>query len=108
MPVVMKKIPGPARRPAPPVMFRWLVALMAFFVTGVLVSRFFGLHPDNTYYWFFPVVVSTVVWGGVGILRLMFYFLQHIQADAWDRRREEKILQETRRGRRALQILSAE
>lgn len=108
MPVVMKKIPEPAWRPAPPVMFRWLVALMAFLVTGVLVSRFFSLHPDNTYYWFFPVVVSTVVWGGLGILRLMFYFLQHIQANAWDRRREEKILQETRRGRRALQILSAE
>lgn len=105
MPVMMKSIPGPAWRPIPPVMSRWLMMLMLLLVTDILVSRITGSSSDDMFFW---VIVLTLVWVGLVMLRLMFYFLQHIQANAWDRRREEKILQETRRGRRALQILSAE
>ncbi len=39
--------------------------------------------------------------------RLAIYLMQQIQANAWDSRREQVILQEVRRGRRALQILAA-
>ncbi|MTH48742.1 hypothetical protein [Intestinirhabdus alba] len=48
-----------------------------------------------------------VVWMLAGSLRLVVYLLYHVSANAWDRRREAWILAETRKSRRAFQILSA-
>ncbi|MBM7354593.1 hypothetical protein [Lelliottia amnigena] len=46
-----------------------------------------------------------LIWFLVFFLRALFWLFQHNQADGWDRRRKETLLRETRRGRRALQIL---
>ncbi|MEX0551281.1 hypothetical protein [Raoultella terrigena] len=46
-----------------------------------------------------------LVWLLVFVLRVLFWLFQHNHADGWDRKREETLLRETRRGRRGLQIL---
>lgn len=50
--------------------------------------------------------VPAFIWSLVASVRWLFFITQYIRADARNKRREEVILQETRRGRRALQILS--
>ncbi|WP_233599348.1 hypothetical protein [Erwinia sp. JUb26] len=70
-------------------------------IAGLAVER----QGEGTKFWIlFPTAIM-LVWSLVFILRLLFWLFQHNYADGWDRRREETLLLETRRGRRALQIL---
>ncbi len=61
---------------------------------------------NGPYFWGLACGVPAFIWSLVGSVRWLVFITQHIRADAWNQRREEVILQETRRGRRALQILS--
>ncbi|PVZ79405.1 hypothetical protein C9426_33730 [Serratia sp. S1B] len=70
--------------------------------------RFLGKFLEENAFWWFAIGVPVVLWGALMGFRLAIYTMQLIQANAWDQRREAVILQETRRGRRALQILAAE
>jgi len=70
--------------------------------------RFLGKLLGNTEFWWFAIGIPVVFWLILMGLRLAIYLMQQIQANAWDKRREQVILQEVRRGRRALQILSAQ
>jgi hypothetical protein len=70
--------------------------------------RFLGKLVGETTFWWFAIGIPVVVWTVLMGFRLAVYMMQQIHANAWDQRREQVILQEVRRGRRALQILAAE
>lgn len=70
--------------------------------------RFLGKLVGETSFWWFAICIPVVVWTVLMGFRLALYMMQQIHANAWDQRREQVILQEVRRGRRALQILAAE
>ncbi|MRS16351.1 hypothetical protein GJV06_15810 [Enterobacteriaceae bacterium RIT691] len=70
--------------------------------------RYFGGISGGREFWLFSVGVPSVFWLVLMVCRQTVYLLEGIHANAWDTRREEVILQETRRGRRALQILGVE
>ncbi len=61
---------------------------------------------NGPHFWGLACGVPAFIWSLVASVRWLFFITQYIRADAWNKRREEVILQETRRGRRALQILS--
>lgn len=105
MPVELNRIPAPARRPEKPVSRRWLKWLMGLIIVGSLFSWFSGQLTRSPGFWLFAIVLPASLWLIAAWARGMIYFLGHIQANAWDRSREELILKEVRRGRRALQIL---
>ena len=108
MPVKLNTIPGPASRPARPKPLRWLSALICLIAAGILLMRFLGRLVGETSFWWFAIGVPAVFWSTLMGFRLAVYMMQQIQANAWDQRREQVILQEVRRGRRALQILFAD
>lgn len=108
MPVQIKNIPGPSSRPAPPKLLRWLAALVCMVVTGILLMRLLGKYIGNDTFWWFATGVPLGGWSIIVFFRLSVFGLRHIRANAYDRRREQYILKQVRRGRRALQILSAE
>ncbi|MTH48850.1 hypothetical protein [Intestinirhabdus alba] len=72
---------------------------------GGLWACFSGLPVKSAKFWFFSVGIPALLWLVVASCREMFYLFGQAYANAWDRRREEAILKEVRRGRRALQIL---
>ncbi len=108
MPVKLTTIPGPSLRPSPPTPLRWLIVLLGVIAAGILLMRFLGKLLGNTEFWWFAIGIPVVFWVVLMGFRLAIYLMQQIQANAWDSRREQVILQEVRRGRRALQILAAE
>lgn len=108
MPVNLNTIPGPALRPLPPKPLRWLSTLVGLIATGILLMRFLGKLVGETSFWWFAIGIPVLFWVVLMGFRLTVYIMQQIHANAWDKRREQVILQEVRRGRRALQILAAE
>ena len=107
MPVNLDTIPAPYLRPTPPKPLLWLAALVCLVATGILLMRLLGkLVSENTFWWF-AMGIPAMVWLVLMGIRMAVYMIQQIKANAWDKRREQVILQEVRRGRRALQILAA-
>lgn len=108
MPVNLQSIPAPSLRPAPPRALRWLGALAGFIASGILLMRFLGKLVGETSFWWFAIGIPLLFWVVLLGLRLTVYMMQQIHANAWDKRREQFVLQEVRRGRRALQVLAAD
>ncbi|MDK9355127.1 hypothetical protein QQF54_00210 [Lelliottia sp. V106_10] len=108
MPVTLKKIPPLSWRPAPPKSVRWFGTLLCLLVIGAFISRLLEKITGNDHFWVITTAIPAGGWAIVAFIRLTVYLLQDIYASAWDRRREECILQEVRRGRRALQVLATE
>lgn len=105
MPVNLKIIPPAARRPTPIHFGNWLSALGGLVVVAAIVGLSFDRQGESTKLWLlFPLVIM-LVWLLMFVLRALFWLFRHYYANGWDRRCEEIILCETRRGRRALQIL---
>ncbi|EPF0312924.1 hypothetical protein BWZ29_09750 [Enterobacter cancerogenus] len=105
MPVNLKIIPPAALRPAPIHFGYWFSALGALVVVAAIAGLAFDRQGESIKLLiFFPVTIM-LVWLLVFVLRVLFWLFQHNHANGWDRRREEILLRETRRGRRALQIL---
>ncbi|MEB7276925.1 hypothetical protein NEN81_00980 [Enterobacter asburiae] len=104
MPVDLKNIPEPSVRPAPPKFVRALMVLIILIGLSITLSRLFT---GNNNVWF-SVIVPTVIIGGVIFVRFINYQVQQLVANSHDMLREKTIIQEVRRGRRALQILFAE
>lgn len=108
MPVRLNTIPDAESYPAPPARIKWLSALLLMLSVGVAITSLFASDE----------LAKTARISGAGLRcaclylvagcfsSLVVFITQYIRADAWNKRREEVILQETRRGRRALQILS--
>ena len=103
MPVEIKKIPEPSPRPAQPNISRWLTALISMMAIGILLM----LLLENNF-WRFTACIPVGLWGILLFSRMIIFLIGHIWANAYDRCREQYILKEVRRGRRALQILAAE
>lgn len=108
MPVKIKKIPGPSPRPAPPKKIRWLATLACMVATGILLMRLLGKHVESGMFWWLAIGIPLGAWSIIAFFRVSVFGLRHLQADAYDTQREKYILMQVRRGRRALQILSAE
>lgn len=105
MPVNLKIIPPAAWRPNPIHFGYWFSALVVLVVVASIAGQAFDQQEEGTNFWIlFPGSVM-LIWFLVFFLRALFWLFQHNQADGWDRRRKETLLRETRRGRRALQIL---
>jgi len=105
MPVNLKIIPPAAWRPNPIYFGYWFSALVVLVVVASIAGQAFDQQEEGTNFWIlFPCTVM-LIWFLVFFLRALFWLFQHNQADGWDRRRKETLLRETRRGRRALQIL---
>lgn len=107
MPVNLNTIPAPYLRPTPPKPLSWLAALACLVATGILLMRLMGKLVSENSFWWFAIGIPVMVWLVLMGIRMAIYMMQQIQANAWDKRREQVILQEVRRGRRALQILAA-
>jgi len=69
--------------------------------------RIFGRYVENLYFWKFALGLPIVVWGILFASCLFLWALQDSKANAFDKRREQWIIRETRRARRALQVLNA-
>ncbi|EDX31989.1 conserved hypothetical protein [Escherichia coli B171] len=109
MPVRLNTIPDAESYPAPPARIKWLSALLLMLFVGVAITSLFAsdeLAKNGPHFWGLACGVPAFIWSLVASVRWLFFITQYIRADAWNKRREEVILQETRRGRRALQILS--
>ncbi|NWA43010.1 hypothetical protein HX889_35710 [Pseudomonas reactans] len=106
MPVNLDTIPAPYLRPTPPKPLRWLAALVCLVATGILLMRLLGKLVGDATFWWFAMGIPVIFWLVLMGIRMAIYMMQQIQANAWDKRREQVILQEVQRGRRALQILA--
>ena len=107
MPVNLKIIPPAAWRPAPIRFGYWFSALGALVVVAAVTGLALDQRGESTKLWILFAVAIMLVWLLVFVLRVLFWLFQHNNSDGWDSRREETLLWETRRGRRALQILHA-
>ena len=105
MPVNLKIIPPAAWRPIPIHFGYWFSALGALVVVAAIAGLAFDRQVESTKLWILLPVIIMLVWLLVFALRVLFWLFQHNHANGWDRRREETLLRETRRGLRALQIL---
>ncbi|ELL6538027.1 hypothetical protein Q4X31_002694 [Salmonella enterica] len=109
MPVRLNTIPEAESYPEPPARVKWLAALLLLLSAGVALTSFFSgdeLAKNGPYFWGLSCGVPAFIWSLAASVRWLVFMTQHIRAEAWNQRREAVILQETRRERRALQILS--
>ncbi|OXM29458.1 hypothetical protein [Salmonella enterica] len=109
MPVRLNTIPEPKLYPAPPARIKWLAALLLLLSIGVAITSLFvsdELAKNGPYFWGLACGIPVFLWSLAGSVRWLVFMTQHVRADAWNQRREAFILQETRRGRRALQVLA--
>lgn len=76
----------------------------------VLVSVFLPFRNEfainGWYFWGAVSSISIFIWSLAVSVYWLVFITQCIRVDAWNKRREEVVLRETQRGRRALQILN--
>ena len=106
MPYSLKHPPECYPRPEPPKTSRWFAVLAAMLVISVILMRIFGRYIDTRHFWLIAVGTPAVVWIVSFGFRVWIWSLQDSKANGFDRRREQWILSETRRARRALQVLN--
>lgn len=106
MPVKLNAVPAPVTPPDKPSSQCWLKCLAGLLAVCCLYFYFSGQRMNSPGFWLFAVVAPVSLWGIAAWVRGMIYLLGYIRANAWNRNREEFILGELRRGRRALQILN--
>lgn len=73
---------------------------------SVLLMRIFGRHIESQSFWLIALGVPAALWSAVAGGRLTIWMLKDMKANGFDKCREAWILSETRRTRRALQILN--
>ncbi|WP_336698018.1 hypothetical protein [Pantoea dispersa] len=102
----LKRLPECYPRPVTPKKTRWIAVLVAMLVISVILMRIFGRYIDNSHFWMLTIGTPLVVWIVCFTIRMWAWSLQDSKANGFDRRREQWILSETRRTRRALQVLN--
>jgi len=102
----LKHLPECYLRPVPPKTSRWFAVLVAMLVINVILMRIFGRYIDNRHFWSIAIGTPVVIWIVCFTIRMWAWSLQDSKANGFDRRREQWILSETRRTRRALQVLN--
>lgn len=106
MPYSLKHLPECYPRPVAPKKTRWIAVLVAMLIISVIFMRIFGRYIDNNHFWMLAIGTPLVVWIVCFTIRMWAWSLQDSKANGFDRRREQWILGETRRARRALQVLN--
>ncbi|MFC0224914.1 hypothetical protein [Serratia aquatilis] len=110
MPVRLDRLPGLAPRPAPIRWRRWLGVFPCFLLVGVMATALRGgesVGRQPLLYWLLALGIPSLFWGLLVAGRWLVYAGQHLVADGWDERRWQVLLQQTRQGRRSLQVLAA-
>ena len=107
MPYTLKHLPERYPRPKPLKFSRWLVALVVMLSVSIIIMRIFGHYVENLYFWRLALGFPVALWSVLLSSRLLVWSLQDSKANAFDKQREQWILRETRKARRALQVLSA-
>lgn len=102
----LKNLPPKGERPSAPVKARWIIALIVLSVSGMIICYLAGVAPGALAFWIISFGGVFLFWIAALTCRLLILLLQHIAANSWDEQRERWILKETRKSRRALQILS--
>jgi len=106
MPYSLKHLPECYPRPAPPKTSRWIAILVVMLAISMIFMLIFGRYIDNSHFWMFAIGTPLVIWIVSFVFRMWLWSLQDSKANGFDRRREQWILSETRRARRALQVLN--
>ncbi|MGQ8774293.1 hypothetical protein ACUTQ5_07630 [Serratia sp. NA_112.1] len=107
MSYTLKYLPERYPRPKSLKFSRWLIALVAMLSVSVILMRIFGRYVENLYFWKISLGVPIVLWSVPFASCLLLWALQDSKANAFDKQREQWILRETRKARRALQVLNA-
>ncbi|MGQ6547509.1 hypothetical protein KGP17_15795 [Serratia sp. JSRIV001] len=110
MPVRLDRLPGLAPRPVPIRWWRWLGVFPCFLLTGVLATALRGgesVGRQPLLFWLLALGIPSLFWGLLVTVRWLVYVGQHLVADGWDERHWQVLLQQTRQGRRSLQVLAA-
>lgn len=102
----LKHLPECYPRPVPPKTSRWFVTLAGMLVISVILMRIFGRYIDARHLWLIAIGAPVVGWIVSFGFRIWIWSLQDSKANSFDRRREQWILSETLKARRALQILN--
>lgn len=102
----LKHLPECYPRPVPPKTSRWFVTLAGMLVISVILMRIFGRYIDTRHFWLIAIGAPFVGWIVSFGFRIWIWSLQDSKANSFDRRREQWILSETLKARRALQILN--
>ncbi|MFP1725847.1 hypothetical protein [Lonsdalea quercina] len=102
----LKHLPERYPRPAPVKTSHLLAVLAAMLVISLILMRLFGRYIDNRHFWLIAIGTPVVVWIMSLGIRMWVWSLQDSKANGFNRRREQWILRETRRARRALQVLN--
>lgn len=101
----LKNIPEYYIRPVSPSPLRWFIALAIMVSGSVILMMIFGRHIESQSFWLIALGVPATLWSAVVGGRLTIWMLKDMKANGFDKCREAWILSETRRARRALQIL---
>mgnify|MGYP003365638943 CR=1 FL=1 len=104
MPVDLKNMPDISIRPSPPKLARWMMVLVILIGLSIVISRMVSGENNAWLTVGFPALIM----GGLLFILFVIYLVRSISANARDRERENTIIREVRRGRRALQILASE
>lgn len=111
MPVRLDLHPELASRPAPVRIWFWLGLLLAFLIVGAGSTLLFAtpsLGQHSLGFWELSLGLPVLVWGALGFVRWLIYLGQQSAAHGWNEAREESLSRKIRRGRRSLQVLSAD
>lgn len=101
----LKNLPPLYPRPLPPKASRWLISLATMLAVSMILMRLFGRYIDGQDFWLLALGAPGFIWGVAVSGRLLIWMLKDITANGFDKRREAWILHETRRARRAMQVL---
>lgn len=102
----LKHLPECYPRPVPPKTSSWFVTLAGMLAISVILMRIFGRYIDTRHFWLIAIGAPVVGWIVSFGFRIWIWSLQDSKANSFDRRREQWILSETLKVRRALQILN--
>ncbi len=93
-------------RPVSPRPLRWFMTLAIMLAGNVILMKIFGRHIESQSFWLIALGVPAALWSVVVGGRVTIWMLKDMKANGFDKCREAWILSETRRTRRALQILN--
>lgn len=88
---------------------KWLMVLLLLLSTVLVLTLLLfidGIAINYRSFWVMVFGILAFIWSLAASVYWLVFITQCIRVDAWNKRREEVILRETQRGRRALQILN--
>ncbi|EMB9643967.1 hypothetical protein ACS6LB_13145 [Enterobacter cloacae] len=107
MSYTLKYLPERYPRPKPLRYSRWFVALVVMLSINVILMHIFGRYVGNSYFWKLALGLPISLWSILFACCFLLWALRDSKANAFDKQREQWILRETRKARRALQVLNA-